>query len=506
MKAISLSPHIFLERIFQRHFEKISSYYQCPSISKKNEALKEAEIILVAIGNKLDNLSIDNLSALNLLREKFLHVNIDFLQQDKSIFEKFHSYLSQSNLPIKYLWEIDSDYWMNHYYDFSNQYNEPSYHNNADFQYDDMEKNFTRWATNNQQYKNLEARTDKGNWPSKELKISYIPYAENALINLLEIICDKFAGLAMNIYDNPKYDYANAFNSMYEGKIDLVFASELIENPPSSEKEIHVYRSDRPLLTYNNYHMLVSTDVLSKLLLLSSTTFNEINLINLILDSDDVLSIKDIVYHTELLSLFKKLRVTTWQNTDTSAYFNKFIKNELKDKVNIVDLDPDTGIKDFIDGEIGFYIGGALQSHYALKVFPHKIKKLFIIEAKLDLYLYTCIFANNENIQGINNSNMSKVLAIWDFVIQTWNNLNIKSDNYRKSQSEKYDFLKKSLVANLNCKRENSVGLVRDFEHLYSIIDEHDLLNSDQENTFKKYDFSNNHPNKQSAHLRVVRN
>lgn len=478
LKCIKLSHTHFCDFFLRKYFGHLHREYS--STHSNEDTFEQVSIevnkILVCIGN-----TCSNTDSLESIAGKIYSAIEIFIEDDINSFETMYENLASSEIPVKLLWELDKRYWKKSSFDYSDQYNEASWGDNTQDRYEYFQEKFDRWASRNQKFRYTNINSFNQNEKFGKLNINYIPYVENVFINILEEVCDAHVGISMDIRSSES-GYVNTFDQLYNEKIQLAISSKPLER---THDDRFLFRSEKPIITFKGYTLLASTNVLySKL---NSTEEPNKDFITKILTGHKL----DLSDPEELFQLGKIMNLcgyATLQNTDTEESLTRVFEEQRIEPPKVsLDLSPDMGLAGLLDGKFGFYIGGALQTHYAQKVFHPRIANVAEIPQALDLYMYASSEKNRfkseeEAIDFINKSTLGLVLETWGFVSEVWEALRQPDEmTSMLSQSEQSTirFLQSQLVSNLNVKRPNSsAGLIRNFEHLVDVITSHNSIYS----------------------------
>jgi hypothetical protein len=299
------------------------------------------------------------------------------------------------------------------------------------------------------------------------LRINSIPYAEGALLHVSQIALKLSSDVDVHVEPLP---YGQVRLALIKGEIDIAVHNDSFyeQRWADPQQEIKLLESP-PLVKFKDYELLGSIPRLRKIVLDEELDESAQRLASELLGEGE--------FHVsngnaEALNRLVELgRITCLRQSDThDAAKTAFEKMgvTLSDS-NIVDLGPDEGLEHVLDGDILFYVGGALQSHYGTTVCPTRVKKILRINDNTDVryFVRQDTFERNTNLYESVLNSWRAVRAIWDTFSEP--------DHY---QPEEFRTLLASLrddvLVSTNRDRGVYIGLSPSFHELQHIIRIHD--------------------------------
>jgi len=292
------------------------------------------------------------------------------------------------------------------------------------------------------------------------ITINSLPYAEAALLRLFEHVMK--AAFDVDVLTHST-EYGNVLEDLLKGRIDIaVHNGTLIEQQHSIPENTPILASS-PLIIFKKYDVLANRARLRELVRSPELSEKARGLAQQILSGDRIApaapGLNELAQHGE---------VTFLDGTDTERIAGLFFGPSLRHHRH--DLDPDEGLERLLDGGVCFYVGGALQSHYAQNTCRNRV--LIAGEVNTDtnvrFYLLDEKFRQDEELYRV-------CLRAWGAVVDIWEDLR----NPGKASSilkPLLDALRTDLVAHINSDRSLRYGLASSFDDLRQVISDHDIL------------------------------
>ena len=300
---------------------------------------------------------------------------------------------------------------------------------------------------------------------------NYLPFAENGYLRAFQIMVETFFGVDVEVDTKTPFEQVGRLLADKAGKITVAIHNNSMEKHfRAAPGEPELLRSCEPLFKFERYEMLFNRDRLQRELL-GTAKSRHTELIVSMLDRSLRKVWKDDV--EGLAYLFSKCKISVCRGTDMEQALIGFLEkmgvpnNQYERWLH--DAQPDGGAADLLDGKVGFYVGGALQSHYLQNTFEDRIGLVNEIDYKLMEYMY---IAKSEYKKAEKFYN--KILLLWTQLERVWNGIK-EPANMTEEVRELFYALEDDILSSVN---GNNLGMafVASFEELDTILQKHDNL------------------------------
>ena len=301
------------------------------------------------------------------------------------------------------------------------------------------------------------------------IRVNSFPYAEAAFFHLLRIALKLVHEVDVDVVST---EYNSVKQALLDGKIDFA-----IHNPSILEQIVEKTGEEiltsPPIIEFSRYEILASTKLLMELALGDAISENARRVALDLLSADDINLDYFRKNSREIEELLKIGRLTCLIQSDTHD-----VARAALSEANITllvsymaDSEPDQGFEKVLDGEVLFYIGGAMQSHYGSAICDSRVRRVLDIEKSVNVHFY------------VKKKNFAKNAEIYNLIVDTWNAVdllwNFMSEKDRIIQNNLIDLIqciREDILITLNRDQEIRIGFLPSFEDLKAVILRHDRI------------------------------
>jgi hypothetical protein len=313
----------------------------------------------------------------------------------------------------------------------------------------------------------------RGKYPFKRttvtsLRMNPIPYAEGALLQLFSLVMKAAYDIDIHF---QKIDYRSVLQALTDGDIDLAAHTPYILEQLSTASGAELVESPR-LIHFKKYELLASHARLR-------------DLVSARLFEDDIRAMasellggekvgEDIAAETRprLQRLISELRIAVQASSDTHGALQKWL-GEIPGAA-LHDVDSDEGLRQLLDGDVGFYIGGAVQASYALNVCPSRAVHVADVPETVNVHFFT--LQSRYDASPDASRLFQQCVVAWQAVKDLWSALTSPDENMHPRLRPLLGALRRELPVGVNCHRDPRKGYARSFVDLAQIIATHDDL------------------------------
>lgn len=358
--------------------------------------------------------------------------------------------LSQSIVPSKVLTKLEEKYWGAH-----PTLNVISASGNG---VDRSRRHIAEWIREN-------SGGDEIVSPSN-LVTNSIPYAEAALMRLHKTVLKLGYDVTVT---RKSLNYAKVRSALLSKTIDFAVHNPTLRDQRVSGKQHEkLLASNFDLSNFSGYELLANRARLLGFAQRDDLTTPAQDLVSRLLEGEQFRLSDGMAPPPGFGELFSLGEIGCLEGTDTEHAARLFVGSSSSDQeqfsASISSGDPDRGMERLLDGEIAFYVGGALHASYALRFCPSRVVKIADIEKRVALRFYT-----TQALQEKKPQELLAVLESWRTVRRLWEMLG-KPDRGGKEFKPFLELLSQDLVLSLNRDQTTWTAFVEDFDHLNEII------------------------------------
>jgi hypothetical protein len=300
------------------------------------------------------------------------------------------------------------------------------------------------------------------------IRINSFPYAEGAYLHLLRIALKLGFGIDVDVVP---VNYNEVKQALVDGEIDLAahnpsFYEQVADGDPD-------YLESPPLIKFSRYDLIASIPLLKRIVLNRSANENVRKLASELLGDRQFKPGPDgngIEAMQELLSLG---RITCMLRSDTHDVAKSCLTEmgiTLAD-TTVVDLGPDEGLEKILDGEVLFYVGGALQSHYGTSICASRAKSVLHINDTVYVHFYI-----SKKVYEANRDLYDLILKTWQAMPVLWEYLISEPQLVPRNIAGLIASLREDILVSLNRDRGIQIGFSPSFQELRNILVQHDKI------------------------------
>lgn len=299
-----------------------------------------------------------------------------------------------------------------------------------------------------------------------------LPFAEAGLIRLYQIASEFVLGIDVQL--EVKTPFQEVGKSLVDKKITLAIHNDTLISSLSTRNQGRILKSSIPIFTFDNYLLQMNRDRLEQLVADQYSQRKELcRVANIILEEDSISSIVESDSRVNKLLLGEivmLLKVAVDDGTDQSLALFKLLRSiGVEDALEmIVPRTADEGAAALVDGEVGFYIGGALQSDYMRRYFHDSISSVYSIEFPINEYLYI----HKDTYEGEERF-FDQLLYLWSLVPKLWRMVTGKYNSPRNIM-DFINTLPEDILAQVNKRSRGFASRIASTDVLNDIYDKHD--------------------------------
>lgn len=353
--------------------------------------------------------------------------------------------LSRSPLPISVLRKFEQDYW--------------DVFPPVDLQFRDFEQE--RAALRRE----FAERVVFPEGASLSIATNPLPYAEAAYFYLFSMIMSIVHDIDINIHT---MGYGGVLSKLHAKKIHLAAHNQFIKNQPIGGNEDSSLVWTEPLVRFCGYDILASGELLEARIRERGLTAAATALACEMLEGHFLDDAATKPPPEPLAELVRSVRLTYLSDTDTEVAGQSFFG--MQDPRFIDSLDPDEGLERLLDAEVGFYVGGALQSHYAKTVCPSRVIRVAEVAQETTVHFFALQKTYREH-----KTLFDHLAADWRLVDQVWHWLE-DPVHAPKALRPLLIEMQNGLVLLINRDRSLKNGFATSFRELDDLLRRHDTL------------------------------
>jgi|GEM_PF-6272190 len=285
------------------------------------------------------------------------------------------------------------------------------------------------------------------------LIIAQVPYAEAGYLTLLGTLCRMYFDIPVHYQLVQWNDVGDAILSSKEVMLGLnnrdIFSKDVLSrNRDIREVSDKLRRLDPYCYVFRHFTVLASVPFLQRCIQAGSSDLA--TAATRVLDGDELVLLDD-TDRALMSALMKRAHVTTPWFTVVDE-----VARELSTVAGRwVNRDSDLGLWELLDGDVDMYLGGALHTDYALRMFPNFVRAVGRVERSTFGYL----FARSDHVKTYPEF-FWQIAALWRAAVGEWSDLAAGRD------SGAGDSVGHEIVASLNRMEDVRAAFADSFDGL----------------------------------------
>ena len=221
-----------------------------------------------------------------------------------------------------------------------------------------------------------------GNTVDRSLVTNLVPYAEGVFLEIWQVLMD-LSGVAIEM---KNIDRDKTVLDLKSGELSFAIWNDYIDKKYNIIGKT-IMQTDKPLLTYNKWPLVIRRDILEKFAELIDDEMESALLISALVDGAPI-PLEKFVECIALKTLLRKVGIEFVAGTEMEDVVKNAFGLDAQFEQDDEEITSDNSVERLVDGEIGGAFLGGVQADYLTRHFGHTVVTLTEVERETPMHLW----------------------------------------------------------------------------------------------------------------------